>query len=215
MGKQMLKNTDTYIISGINMPATRQNSDGSLERTHTGDLVRYDISDVVNTVKILVKSKRVEKGLKIIPSDTDYLIYRFTCDEKLNNEIFRYIYRIKVSIEKQDELKSITDELDEIISNLFRTKFDIMLLKVKKVFNTILSKDMFEKKEDDFKEFLETLEYNNKLRENNLPPLGACYSDGTAFNGTYEEWKEYLLGIDEKITNETSSDEGTKIYEKK
>ena len=56
---------------------------------------------------------------------------------------------------------------------------------------------------------------NDERRENNCPPLGAVYEDGTPFNGSYVDWVKYISGYTDKDGNVI--DDGTeepKTYQK-
>ncbi len=221
-----IKETNTYVIRRPDEPAYRSLSYGKYERDGRGSLVSYSKDDVVDVISNLINTQELLKGDKIDKKDSKYVIYRFVySQETMSGKTVKYAHRVKVSKAYYDDNKPYTDRLEALV----KASHAIKTVNTAKVIAcgvactlmltgfTMLALDAAEKEAKNQAE--QNIQYvqqlNDERRENNCPPLGAVYEDGTPFNGSYVDWVKYISGYTDKDGNVI--DDGTeepKTYQK-
>ncbi len=221
-----IKETTTYVIRRPEEPAYRALSYGKLERDGQGLLVPYSKDDVVDVVSDLINNEELLKGSKIDKKDSKYIIYRFVYGVKTpSGKTVKYVHRVKVSKAYCDDNKTHIDRLEALVKSSYAIKTvntvkmiacgvacTLMLTGFTVAMVVAADKEAEIQAAQNVK-YVEQM--NDERRENNVPPIGAVYEDGTPFNGSYVDWVKYISGYTDKNGN-VIEDEGSepKTYQK-
>lgn len=217
--------TNTYIIRKSDEPAYKEASQGKLEKDENGNLIAYSKDDVVDIISSLINSKELKKGDKIDKEKSKYIIFRFVYQkETKTGKIVKFAHRIKVSKEYYEDNYPYNERLEALVksSHAIKTvntaKIIALGLAVTLTLTglTALALDASDKNAatriEQNAKYVEEL--NNERRNNDVPPIGAVYEDGTAFNGSYQDWVKYISGYTDKDGNLIEEDGTPKTYQK-
>ena len=221
-----IKETSTYVIRRPDEPAYRALRYGKLERDGQGLLVAYSKDDVVDVVSNLINNKELLKGDKIEKKDDKYVVYRFVYGEETKSgKKVKYAHRVKVSKAYYEDNKLYTDRLEALVkaSHAIKTVNTAKMIACGVACTLMLTgftMSAFDSADKEAQSRTEqSIQYvqqlNDERRENNCPPLGAVYEDGTPFQGSYVDWVKYISGYTDKDGNVI--DDGTeepKTYQK-
>jgi len=207
-----IKETNTYVIRRPDEPAYRSLSYGKLERDGQGLLVSYSKDDVIDVVSDLINNKELLKGDRVEKKDGKYIIYRFVYGKETSSGKFiKYAHRIKVSKVYYEDNKPYTDRLEALVkaSHAIKTVNTAKIIACGLACTlaltgfTMLTLDVADKeaKNQTEKNIQYVQQLNDERRENNCPPIGAAYEDGTPFNGSYVDWVKYISGYTDKDGN--------------
>lgn len=221
-----IKETNTYVIRRPDEPAYRALSYGKLERDGQGLLVPYSKDDVVDVVSDLINNKELLKGDRIDKKDGKYAIYRFVYGVEMpSGKKIKYAHRVKVSKAYYEDNKPYTDRLEALVksSHAIKTVNTAKMIACGVACTLMLTgftalalntyDETTKQKAEESIQYVEQI--NDERRENNCPPIGATYEDGTPFNGSYIDWVKYISGYTDKDGNVI--DDGTaepKTYQK-
>lgn len=216
--------TDTYVIRRFDEPAYQVFGHGRFERDSEGKLVPYSKDDVVDVVSHLINNKELKKGDKITRDSDNYITYRFVYKkEKQDGSVTKYAYRVRVSKAYIDDNETYVNRLDALVkaSHAIKKVNKAKMIAIGLATTLTLTGFTFamlneaskEAKiaDENNKNYVEQI--NSERRDNNLPPLGAAYEDGTSFVGSYVDWVKYISGYTDKDGN-VISDESAKTYQK-
>jgi len=221
-----IKETSTYVIRRPDEPAYRALSYGKLERDGQGLLVPYSKDDVVDVVSNLINNKQLLKGDRIEKKDGKYVIYRFVYGvENASGKNVKYAHRVKVSKAYYEDNKLYTNRLEALVRASYAIKkintagmvaFGVACTLIVSSFTLLSFKNSNkEAAEQPEQETQYVQQINDDRKENNRPPVGATYEDGTPFKGSYVDWVKYISGYTDKDGNVI--DDGTeepKTYQK-
>ena len=216
------KEVSTYVFKSAYEDAYSREETGKLERDEDGRLIRYEKEDVVAVVENAVKNKTIQKGIKVDNPNSNYITYRYVCETKTpDGEKIKYVHRIQVDKKFLDDNINYIDRMEALIVASNSIGFLNLRAKVLKgiafvltvttltITSIALLLNAWDKESEMIAEsnraYIEQI--NEERRENNAPPIGATYEDGTPFQGSYIEWAKYQSGIIDKNGNEIVSEE--------
>lgn len=212
----------TYVFKSAYEDAYYREKTGKLERDEDGRLTRYEKEDVVAVVENAVKNKTIHKGIKVDNPKSNYITYRYVCETKTEEgEKIKYVHRIQVDRKFLEDNVNYIDRMEALIVASNSIGFLNLRAKVLKGIAFVLAmttlvigsiafllhawdKDRAIESAAN-REYIEQM--NEERRENNAPPIGATYKDGTPFQGSYIDWAKYQSGIIDENGNEIVSEE--------
>ena len=216
------KEVSTYVFKSAYEDAYFREETGKLERDEDGRLVRYEKEDVVAVVENAIKNNTIKKGVKVDNPNSNYITYKYICETKtMDDEKIKYVHRIQVDRKFLEDNLDYINRMEALI--VASTKIGHLNLRnkiIQGVAGTLIFTSLFvggiafllnawDKnmaiEAANNREYVEQM--NEERRENNAPPLGATYKDGTPFQGSYIDWAKYQSGIIDENGNEIVSEE--------
>lgn len=212
----------TYVFKSAYEDAYYREKTGKLERDEDGRLTRYEKEDVVAVVENAVKNKTIQKGIKVDNPNSNYITYRYVCETKTpDGEKMKYVHRIQVDRKFLDDNEDYIARMEALIKRAntighinMKNKVlsGIACTLVVTTFSLVTTAGFLyawdkesEMMAESNRAYIEQM--NEERRENNAPPIGATYEDGTPFQGSYIDWAKYQSGIIDENGNEIVSEE--------